>query len=147
MAFDYEGVYPSLMVSADDVTDVTGGDANPWKTGKTLTAFDICRNYEGDGFGDWRLSTALITGFMAKESVVSTLTILYGSSAALGAALSPAAAAPLLVFCLLYTPCIAAVASVKREMGGRWATVMVVNQCVVGWLAALVVRILAVAVL
>ena len=69
------------------------------------------------------------------------------SSAALGAALSPAAAAPLLVFCLLYTPCIAAVASVKREMGGRWATVMVVNQCVVAWLAALVVRILAVAVL
>ena len=99
------------------------------------------------GFGDWRVSTALITGFMAKESVVSTLTILYGSSAALGTALSPAAAAPLLVFCLLYTPCIAAVASVKREMGGRWATVMVVNQCVVAWLAALVVRFLAVAVL
>lgn len=99
------------------------------------------------GFDDWRISTALITGFMAKESVVSTLTILYGSSAALGAALSPAAAAPLLVFCLLYTPCIAAVASVKREMGGRWATVMVVNQCVVAWLAALVVRFLAVAVL
>ena len=99
------------------------------------------------GFGDWRVSTALITGFMAKESVVSTLTILYGSAAALGAALSPAAAAPLLVFCLLYTPCIAAVASVKREMGGRWATVMVVNQCVVAWLAALVVRFLAVAVL
>lgn len=99
------------------------------------------------GFGDWRVSTALITGFMAKESVVSTLTILYGSSAALGAALSPAAAAPLLVFCLLYTPCIAAVASVKREMGGRWATVMVVNQCVVAWLAALIVRFLAVAVL
>ena len=99
------------------------------------------------GFGDWRVSTALITGFMAKESVVSTLTILYGSSATLGAALSPAAAAPLLVFCLLYTPCIAAVASVKREMGGRWATVMVVNQCVVAWLAALVVRFLAVAVL
>ena len=99
------------------------------------------------GFGDWRVSTALITGFMAKESVVSTLTILYGSAAALGAALSPAAAAPLLVFCLLYTPCIAAVASVKREMGGRWATVMVVNQCVVAWLAALIVRFLAVAVL
>ena len=99
------------------------------------------------GFGDWRVSTALITGFMAKESVVSTLTILYGSSAALGAALSPAAAAPLLVFCLLYTPCIAAVASVKREMGGRWATVMVMNQCVVAWLAALIVRFLAVAVL
>ena len=99
------------------------------------------------GLGDWRIVTSLLSGFMAKESVVSTLTILYGSSAALGAALSPAAAAPLLVFCLLYTPCIAAVASVKREMGGRWATVMVVNQCVVAWLAALVVRFLAVAVL
>ena len=99
------------------------------------------------GLGDWRIVTSLLSGFMAKESVVSTLTILYGSSAALGAALSPAAAAPLLVFCLLYTPCIAAVASVKREMGGRWATVMVVNQCVVAWLAALIVRFLAVAVL
>ena len=97
------------------------------------------------GFGDWRVSTALITGFMAKESVVSTLTILYGSSAALGAALSPAAAAPLLVFCLLYTPCIAAVASVKRELGGRWAAVMVLNQCVVAWAAAFIVRMLALA--
>ena len=83
------------------------------------------------GFADWRVSTALITGFMAKESVVSTLTILYGSSAAFAAALSPAAAAPLLVFCLLYTPCIAAVASVKRELGGKWAFIMVANQCIV----------------
>lgn len=82
---------------------------------------------------------------MAKESVVSTLTILFGSSAALGAALSPAAAAPLLVFCLLYTPCIAAVASVKRELGGRWAAVMVLNQCVVAWVAAFIVRMLALA--
>lgn len=88
------------------------------------------------GFADWRVSTALITGFMAKESVVSTLTILYGSSAAFAAALSPAAAAPLLVFCLLYTPCIAAVASVKRELGGKWAVIMVANQCIVAWLAA-----------
>ena len=88
------------------------------------------------GFADWRVSTALITGFMAKESVVSTLTILYGSSAAFAAALSPAAAAPLLVFCLLYTPCIAAVASVKRELGGKWAFIMVANQCIVAWLAA-----------
>ena len=99
------------------------------------------------GFADWRVSTALITGFMAKESVVSTLTILFGSSAALGAALSPAAAAPLLVFCLLYTPCIAAVASVKRELGGRWAAVMVLNQCVVAWVAAFIVRMLALAAL
>ena len=88
------------------------------------------------------VSTALITGFMAKESVVSTLTILYGSSAAFAAALSPAAAAPLLVFCLLYTPCIAAVASVKRELGGKWAFIMVANQCIVAWLAAFGTRLI-----
>ena len=94
------------------------------------------------GFADWRVSTALITGFMAKESVVSTLTILYGSSAAFAAALSPAAAAPLLVFCLLYTPCIAAVASIKRELGGKWAFIMVANQCIVAWLAAFGTRLI-----
>ncbi len=94
------------------------------------------------GFADWRVSTALITGFMAKESVVPTLPILYGSSAAFAAALSPAAAAPLLVFCLLYTPCIAAVASVKRELGGRWAFIMVANQCIVAWLAAFGTRLI-----
>ena len=94
------------------------------------------------GFADWRVSTALITGFMAKEIVVSTLTILYGSSAAFAAALSPAAAAPLLVFCLLYTPCIAAVASVKRELGGKWAFIMVANQCIVAWLAAFGTRLI-----
>ena len=94
------------------------------------------------GFADWRVSTALITGFIAKESVVSTLTILYGSSAAFAAALSPAAAAPLLVFCLLYTPCIAAVASVKRELGGKWAFIMVANQCIVAWLAAFGTRLI-----
>ena len=94
------------------------------------------------GFADWRVSTALITGFMAKESVVSTLTILYGSSAAFAAVLSPAAAAPLLVFCLLYTPCIAAVASVKRELGGKWAFIMVANQCIVAWLAAFGTRLI-----
>jgi len=94
------------------------------------------------GFADWRVSTALITGFMAKESVVSTLTILYGSSAAFAAALSPAEAAPLLVFCLLYTPCIAAVASVKRELGGKWALIMVANQCIVAWLAAFGTRLI-----
>ena len=94
------------------------------------------------GFADWRVSTALITGFMAKESVVSSLLILYGSSAAFAAALSPAAAAPLLVFCLLYTPCIAAVASVKRELGGKWAFIMVANQCIVAWLAAFGTRLI-----
>ena len=98
------------------------------------------------GFGDWRVSTALITGFMAKESVVSPLTILFGSSAAFAAALTPAQAAPLLVFCLLYTPCIAAVASVKRELGGKWAAIMVVNQCVTAWLCALVMRLILLAI-
>ena len=98
------------------------------------------------GFGDWRISTALITGFTAKESVVSTLTILFGSSAAFAAALTPAQAAPLLVFCLLYTPCIAAVASVKRELGGKWAAIMVVNQCVTAWLCALVMRLILLAI-
>ena len=94
------------------------------------------------GFADWRVSTALITGFIAKDIVVSPLTILYGSSAAFAAALSPAAAAPLLVFCLLYTPCIAAVASVKRELGGKWALIMVANQCIVAWLAAFGTRLI-----
>ena len=121
--------------------------ADPQKSILALVASCIAPLFAPLGFADWRVSTALITGFMAKESVVSTLTILYGSSAALGAALSPAAAAPLLVFCLLYTPCIAAVASVKRELGRRWAAVMVLNQCVVAWVAALIVRLIALAVL
>ena len=121
--------------------------ADPQESILALVASCIAPLFAPLGFADWRVSTALITGFMAKESVVSTLTILYGSSAALGAALSPAAAAPLLVFCLLYTPCIAAVASVKRELGRRWAAVMVLNQCVVAWVAALIVRLIALAVL
>ena len=92
------------------------------------------------GFGDWRVSTALITGFMAKESVVSTLTVLFGSTAALSAVLSPLAAASLLVFCLLYTPCVAAVASVKRELGGKWALGVVAGQCAIAWVCAFAVH-------
>ena len=91
------------------------------------------------GFGDWRISTALITGFMAKESVVSTLSVLFGSTGALVSAISPLTALSLLVFCLLYTPCVAAVASVRRELGGRWALGVVVGQCAVAWLAAFIV--------
>ncbi len=87
------------------------------------------------GFGDWRIST-LITGFMAKESVVSTLSVLYGTTAALTQALTPAAAGSLLIFCLLYTPCVAAVASIKRELGSRLAAGVVVGQCVIAWVAA-----------
>ena len=79
------------------------------------------------GFGDWRISTALITGFMAKESVVSTLSVLFGSTEALLAAITPLAAASLLVFCLLYTPCVAAVAAIKRELGGKWAAGVVIG--------------------
>lgn len=93
------------------------------------------------GFGDWRISTSLITGFMAKESVVATLSILFGSTASLQAVLTPLSAAALLAFCLLYTPCVAAVASIKRELGGKWAAVVVVGQCVIAWLAAYLVHI------
>ena len=92
------------------------------------------------GFGDWRISTALVTGVMAKESVVSTLSVLFGSTEALTVALAPLAALGLLVFCLLYTPCIAAIASVKRELGGRWALGMAFGQLAVAWAAALAVR-------
>ena len=91
------------------------------------------------GFGDWRISTALITGFMAKESVVSTLTVLFGITGKLFAVLTPVGAAALLVFCLLYTPCVAAIASVKRELGGKWAILVVVGQCVIAWIAAWIV--------
>ena len=120
--------------------------ADPQASILARIAGDIAPLFGPLGFADWRISTALITGFMAKESVVSSLLILFGSTAALTAALTPAQAAPLLVFCLLYTPCIAAVASVKRELGGKWATIMVVNQCAVAWLCALLVRLVAVAV-
>lgn len=91
------------------------------------------------GFGDWRIVTALISGFLAKESVVSSLTVLFGSTALLQGSLSMAGAASLLVFCLLYTPCVAAVASVKRELGGKWAAAVVIGQCVIAWIAAFVV--------
>ena len=91
------------------------------------------------GFGDWRVSTALISGFMAKESVVATISVLFGSTEALTAALTPVAAAALLTFCLLYTPCVAAVAAIKRELGGKWAAGVVLAQCAVAWIAAFVV--------
>ena len=95
------------------------------------------------GFDDWRISTALITGFMAKESVVSTLSVLFGSTEALLGVITPAAAASLLVFCLLYTPCVAAIASIRRELGSKWAAGVVIGQCVVAWLAAGIVHIIA----
>ena len=92
------------------------------------------------GFGDWRISTALISGFIAKESVVSTLSVLFGSTSTFVGTISPSAAAALLVFCLLYTPCVAAISSVKRELGGKWAAAIVVEQCMIAWIAAALVR-------
>lgn len=88
------------------------------------------------GFGDWRISTALITGFIAKESVVSTLSILFGTTTALTSLISTKAAAALLVFCLLYTPCIAAIASIRRELGQKWAIGVVILQCAIAWVCA-----------
>lgn len=99
--------------------------------------------FEPLGFGDWRISTALITGFMAKESVVATLSVLTGSAEALKAMLAPAGAAALMVFCLLYTPCVAAVASIRRELGTKWAVFVVIGQCVIAWLAAWVIYVIA----
>ena len=92
------------------------------------------------GLGDWKICTALISGFMAKESVVSTLEILYASNVT--GAMTAVSAASLLVFSLLYTPCVAAVAAVKRELGSRWAVGVVIWQCVIAWVAALVVHLI-----
>ena len=88
------------------------------------------------GFGDWRITTSLITGFMAKESVVSTLSVLFGTTSALTTVLTARSAASLLVFCLLYTPCVATIAAVKRELGRKWALGVVVLQCGVAWLCS-----------
>lgn len=92
------------------------------------------------GFGDWRISTSLIAGFMAKESVVSTLSVLIGSVGELYTILSTSGVLSLLVFCLLYTPCVAAIASIKRELGGRWAMGIVILQCLIAWICAFVVH-------
>ncbi|MCI9371529.1 MAG: ferrous iron transport protein B [Lachnospiraceae bacterium] len=92
------------------------------------------------GFGDWRMSTALITGFTAKESVVSTLTVLLGRAAEISEFFTPFSAFTFLVFSLLYTPCVAAVAAVKREIGGKNAIALAVFQCVIAWVIALIFR-------
>ena len=93
------------------------------------------------GLGDWRIVTSLISGFMAKESVVSVMEILF-SAEGVSTALSTLTAASLLVFSLLYTPCVAAIASIKRELGGRWAVYVVLWQCAIAWIAALLVRLI-----
>lgn len=94
------------------------------------------------GMGDWRICTALISGFMAKESVVSTLGVLFGGS--ISTVLSSATAASILVFSLLYTPCVAAIASVRRELGSRWAVGVVIWQCVIAWVAAWIVHVIGI---
>ena len=97
------------------------------------------------GLGDWRICTSLISGFMAKESVVTTLEILFGADNGVAAAMTSLTAASLLVFSLLYTPCVAAIASIKRELGRKWAVGVVVWQCALAWIAALVVRLIGLA--
>ena len=92
------------------------------------------------GFGDWRIVTALVAGFVAKESVVSTLSVLLGGGESLQAILTPLSAASLLVFCLLYTPCVASIAAIRRELGARWSAAVVLGQCVIAWCVALIVR-------
>ena len=94
------------------------------------------------GLGDWRIVTSLISGFMAKESVVSVMELLFSSAEGIGSMLSTLTAASLLVFSLLYTPCVAAVASIKRELGSRWALYVVLWQCAIAWVAALIVRVI-----
>ena len=94
------------------------------------------------GLGDWRICTALIGGFMAKESVVSTLQVLFGSSSPVTSVISTGSALSLLVFSLLYTPCVAAIATIRREMGRRWAVGVVVWQCMIAWVAAFVVHVI-----
>ena len=94
------------------------------------------------GLGDWRIVTSLISGFMAKESVVSVMEILYKAEGGVQAVMTPLAAASMLVFSLLYTPCVAAIASIRREMGPKWAVNVVVWQCMIAWVAALLVRLI-----
>lgn len=96
------------------------------------------------GLGDWRIVTSLVSGFMAKESVVSTMEILFGGG--IQTALSQTAAATMLVFSLLYTPCVASIASIRRELGGGWAAGVVLWQCVVAWIVAFAARCICLAV-
>lgn len=116
--------------------------SDPQKSILSVIAGFVAPVFAPAGLGDWRLVTALFTGFMAKESVVSTLDLLFAEGIA--AAISPVTALCMLVFCLLYTPCVAAVAAVKRELGGKWALGVVVFQCVTAWAAAAIINLMAV---
>ena len=90
------------------------------------------------GFADWRISTALITGFIAKESVVSTLTVLLGEGVGVTSLINSAGAGALLIFCLLYTPCIAAISSIKHELGNKWAVCIIILQCGIAWVMSFI---------
>ncbi|MBQ1470604.1 MAG: ferrous iron transport protein B, partial [Schwartzia sp.] len=94
------------------------------------------------GLGDWRIVTSLISGFMAKESVVSVLEVLFGTQGGVAAVMTPGTAGSLLIFSLLYTPCVAAIASIRREMGRSWAAGVAVWQCVIAWIAAFLFHLL-----
>ena len=108
-------------------------------TGETASCGRRPERLRPSGWSRRRIVTALISGFMAKESVVSSLTVLFGSMEALQGTLTVPGAVSLLVFCLLYTPCVAAIASVKRELGGKWAAAMAAGQCVLAWIVAFIV--------
>ncbi|MDY5361699.1 MAG: ferrous iron transport protein B [Sodaliphilus sp.] len=116
--------------------------ADPQNSILASVASVISPIFEPLGFADWRITTSLISGFMAKESVVSTLTVLFGSGVSISSVLGVASAYALLVFCLLYTPCVATTATVRHELGNRHAWAMVVWQCVVAWLVAFAVKLL-----
>ena len=94
------------------------------------------------GLDDWRIVTSLISGFMAKESVVSVLEVLFNSQGGITAVLGMVEAGTLLVFSLLYTPCVAAIASVKRELGWKWALGLVIWQCILAWIVSLLFRLI-----
>ena len=98
------------------------------------------------GLGDWRIVTSLISGFLAKESVVSVLGVLYQSSGGVKNSMSALSAASLLAFSLLYTPCIAAIASIRRELGQRWTIYVIVFQCIIAWIGALIVKLIGMAI-
>ncbi|MBP5305237.1 MAG: ferrous iron transport protein B [Lachnospiraceae bacterium] len=117
---------------------------NPQDSILAIIAGYLTPLFKLQNFADWRIVTALITGFMAKESVVSTLSVLFGGVVSVTEVLSGASAMSLLVFCLLYTPCVAAVASIKRELGGKWAAGIVFMQCAIAWVISLVVYFIAI---
>lgn len=116
--------------------------ADPQNSILASVASVISPIFEPLGFADWRITTSLISGFMAKESVVSTLTVLFGSGVSISSVLGVASAYALLVFCLLYTPCVATIATVRHELGNRHAWAMVVWQCAVAWLVSFAVKLL-----